>query len=94
MRPDEQEPGRRSLENVTHVDLLDLVGFQAGTLDSSLDGYNTELGSGSLLEHTIERSDGSSGGGKDENVVDLRLFGPSLEQKVREVRKLSRHHVG
>lgn len=69
-----------TLENVAHVDLLDLVRLEAGALDRSLHGHNTQLRSGSLLENTIERANGGSGGGKDKDVVDLRLFQSSLAQ--------------
>lgn len=77
-----------ALQNVTHVDLLDLVGLEAGALDGSLDSHYTELRSGGLLKHTVERADGRSGGGNDENVVDLRLsFAPiRATNKTHQVR--------
>jgi hypothetical protein len=48
------------LDDVAHVDLLDLVGLDARPLKCMLDGGDTELGRGDGGERTVDRSDGGT----------------------------------
>lgn len=50
-----------SLEDLTKVEVLDLSGLDAGLGEDALDGGDAELDGGSLLESTLERSDGRAG---------------------------------
>ena len=50
-----------SLEDLTKVEVLDLSGLDAGLGEDALDGGDAELDGGSLLESTLEGSDGRAG---------------------------------
>lgn len=50
-----------TLEDLTKVEVLDLSGLNAGLGEDALDGGNAELDGGSLLESTLEGSDGRAG---------------------------------
>ena len=55
------------LDDVSHVDLLDLLGLDAGLVERVLDGGDTELGGGEGGEGSI---DGSNGGSRSADNVN------------------------
>lgn len=62
---DDDLPGRRlsrtTLENLTKVEVLDLLRLDARLSEGTLDGGDTELNGSSLGELTLEGTDGSAG---------------------------------
>lgn len=68
-------PGGRlpntSLDDVTHIKLLDLLWLDTGLLDGVLDGDDTELRGGDSGEGAVLCADGGTGGGDDVHGVDL-----------------------
>jgi hypothetical protein len=60
-----------SRNDISKVDLLNLVGRKTGLFDSVLDSSDTELRSGQAREGSTERSDRGSGSRKD---VDWVFF--------------------
>lgn len=68
-------PGGRlpntSLDDVTHIKLLDLLWLDTGLLDGVLDGDDTELRGGDSGEGAVLCADGGTGGGDDVHEVDL-----------------------
>lgn len=71
-------PGGRlpntSLDDVTHIKLLDLLWLDTGLLDSVLDGDDTELRGGDGGEGAVLCADGGTGGGDDVHGVDLWMW--------------------
>lgn len=68
-------PGGRlpdtSLDDVAHVNLLDLLWLDTGPVDGVLDGDDTELRGGEGGEGAVLCADGGSGGGDDVHGVGL-----------------------
>lgn len=68
-------PGGRlpntSLDDVTHIKLLDLLWLDTGLFDGVLDGDDTELRGGDGGEGAVLCADGGTGGGDDVHGVDL-----------------------
>lgn len=68
-------PGGRlpdtSLDDVAHVNLLDLLRLDTGPVDGVLDGDDTELRGGEGGEGAVLCADGGSGGGDDVHGVGL-----------------------
>lgn len=71
-------PGGRlpdtSLDDVTHIKLLDLLWLDTGLLDGVLDGDDTELRGGDGGEGAVLCADGGTGGGDDVHGVDLWMW--------------------
>lgn len=57
-----------SLEDVTHVDLLNIRGFDACTSNGPLHDLRTEIGGRESLEDTWHRTDGSPASSDDEHL--------------------------
>lgn len=68
-------PGGRlpntSLDDVTHIKLLDLLWLDTGLLDGVPDGDDTELWGGDSGEGAVLCADGGTRGGDDVHGVDL-----------------------
>lgn len=71
-------PGGRlpntSLDDITHIKLLDLLWLDTGLVDSVLDGDDTELRGGDGGEGAVLCADGGTGGGDDVHGVDLWMW--------------------